>query len=132
MSLIKILLLLRSLPITELLRLPKNYKDSEEVGDYLTHVVEALCVLAEKTGTTIDDKALGAIEAVLNDDEAWKAIHGVFVVLFLAKDKEFPIVACPPAVVRVAADVGFNPLIILSIVQAVIAFLRLFGKGRSE
>ncbi len=128
MSLLKILFLLRALPISELLRLPKDIKNSEEVGDYLTHVLEALCVFAEKTDTTVDNRALAAVEAVLNDDEAWKAIHGVFVVLFLAKDGYRSISVCPPAVARIAADVGFNPLIILSIIQAVVTFIRLFGK----
>ena len=126
MSLLKILLLLRSLPIAELLRLPKNYKDAEEVGDYLTHVLEALCVFAEKTDTTVDDKAIEAVEAILNDDEAWKAIHSVFCVLFLAKAGED--IACPPAVVEVAEKAGFSPLIIISIVQAVVTFIRLFGR----
>ncbi|MCP4900037.1 MAG: hypothetical protein GY906_23965 [bacterium] len=125
MNLLKILLLLRSLPIGDLLKFPKDLKNSEEVGSWLGTVLDALDVLSDLTDTEIDDKIVDSIAAVLNDDEAWKSIHSIFVVLFLAKD-DVVNVECPAAVTRVANKAGFNPLIIISIVQAVIAFLRLF------
>ena len=127
---IKLLLLLRSLPIAELFRLPKDIKDADEVGDYLGDVLEALEILSDLTDANFDDKVVDAISAVLNDEEAWKAIHEVFVVLFLAKEDDYVNVACPPAVQHIAEEFGFNPILIISIVQGIITLLRLFAKEK--
>ena len=128
MSIVKLLILIRSLPIKELLDFPV-LRDSVDTRRYVHAVASALSVFAEKTATKFDDEVVLAVQSVVDNVEAWNALHGIFITLLLDEQYdagEAP--GCPDCVRELSERVGFNPMIILTIIQAIVTLLKFCKK----
>ena len=129
MSLFKWLLLLRKLDIQELLAYPRDITMSGDCRRWVRALLYSADVLADLTEMEFDDEVVETIRSVVDNDAAWDAIHGLFVSVVTSDDPYYGDV--PPTDVEVVATkYGFNPAIIMLIIQAVSLLLKLFQSRR--
>lgn len=128
MNLLKWLLLLRRLDLQELLAYPKDVTNSPDCRRWVLALLGAADVLTDLTDMEFDDEIVSTIQSVVDNDVAWDAIHGLLVSV-VANDSVKADV--PPAVVKtIAARYGFNPAIIMIIIQAISMLLQLIRSRR--
>jgi len=121
MVLFKLLALLRTLRLNDLLSYPSDLRDSEEVRTWVSAVVDALAAFTDLTETEVDDEIADAIAQVVDNDVAWSALHTLLISMIFDN--------VDPTNANVLQDVcnttGFNPMLILAIIQMIRAILSL-------
>lgn len=139
MNWFKLLALLRKLPFGDLLDYPKDITDSAACRKWVLAVLDSLEIVAELTDMDVDDEIVETIQGVINNAAAWDFIHSTFVrIVNYNASRYFASFKDSEDVVRLldselsdALDVrsevrGFNPMIIMVIIQAVVLLLKLF------
>lgn len=122
MKWLRLLALLRKMPIKELLNYPKDITDSAACRKWVLAVLESLEVVAELTDMEVDDEVIKTVQGVVNNETTWDLIHGLFV-SFISGDDHYN----EELAMQERADVhGFNPMFIMVIIQAVALLLKLF------
>jgi len=114
--------LIRRLPIDELLDFPNDIEGSEAVRSWCAAVLDAADVFADLTGTEIDDKVVLALDSILDDDEAWAAIHGLLVKLVGKK------MSIASEATEISKKIGLDPAIIMLIIQVLRMLLELYQR----
>ncbi len=126
----KLLALLRKLRVKELLAFPSDYSDSAACRKWVLAVVDSAGVFSALSGTKVDDEAVSAVRSVIANDVAWDSIHSLF--LSVVSDEKPETWCSTPNRFSVSEKEirGFNPAIIMIIIQAVSLLLRLFRNRR--
>jgi len=124
MSFVELLLLLRKVPIRDLLNYPDDLRDEVDVRRWLVAVCEAGDILAELTDTTIDDAVIDAFRSVVSDAQAFSVIYTIILDIFYTDDKMDLV-----KIGKAADAVGIAPALIIAIVQLVVMILK-FIKDR--
>ena len=141
MSFLQLIALFRRLDVRALLAFPDDIADGDAVRAWLTALLGAGEVLAEQTGTEVDDEIVVALAEILADDEAWETIHGLVVDIVTTdavvqyEDGSYGSIVGEVDLdgVEEAADIsGFSPTLILAIVQAVGILLNYFWQDTEE
>ena len=130
MNLFKWLLLLRKLNLQDLLAYPKDITDSDDCRRLVRALLDAGDVLTDLTDVQFDDEIVANIDSIVQNDTAWDAFHGLFVSV-VTEDK--PVVIPPNAssnVATIATKYGFNPAIIMLIIQAISMLLQFIRSRR--
>ena len=130
MNLLKWLLLLRRLDLQELLAYPKDITKSGDCRRWVLALLDAADVLADLTSVKFDDEIVATIDSVVENDAAWDAIHGLFVSVVTSDDPIKENIASV-AVSTVAAKYGFNPAILMVIIQAISMLLQFIRSRRN-
>lgn len=127
-NLLKWLFLLRKLNLQELLAYPKDITNSSDCRRWVLALLDAADVLADLTSVKFDDKIVETIDSVIQNDVAWDAIHGLLVNVVT----ETPGVdmAVTDEVDDVATKYGFNPAILMVIIQAISMLLQFIRSRR--
>lgn len=129
MSWLQLLLLIRRLPIRELLAYPTDIRDQAAVRNWLVSVSAAFKVLADMTSTTIDDQLVNGLNVILADEENFTAVYTLVLMLidgFSENDKEFQ-----ERLTYAAGVYKFNPMLIIGIVQLVVTLLKFIRERRN-
>ena len=129
MNLLKWLLLLRKLDVQELLAYPKDITMSGECRRWVRALLNAADVLTDLTEVKFDDEIVNTLDSIVENNEAWEAIHGLFVSV-VAEDAPVTEDVLLSGVETTAVRYGFNPAIIMLIIQAVSLLLKLFRSRR--
>lgn len=118
-----------------------NYRDGVALRSWLTSATEIIEKAAKYTSNTLDDQCAALLRTILMSDEVFAAFHVMLVNLLTDDDTGQAVLACPcpcpdgecPEDVRLFAEkAGFNPLIILSIVQAVITVIKIIKDLKTD
>lgn len=125
MSFLKLLRLLVKLNLRRLFDLPA-VQDSAETREWCRALADAGDVLADLTVIEADDQAVAALRAIVDSDAAWEKIHQ----LLLAFVGERPPVVGDDRVNAVGAIVGFDPVLIFTIVQTLLAIWKWLKERR--
>lgn len=118
-----------------------NYRDGVALRSWLTSVAEIIEKAAKFTEIKLDDQCAALLRTILMNDDVFAAFHVMLVNLLTDDDTGQAVLACPcpcpdgecPEDVRLFAEkAGFNPLIILSIVQAVITVIKIIKDLKTD
>ena len=123
MSLIQLMMLLRRLPIGKLLAYPTDLKDAGSVRLWLVSVMEAFDVFSDMTETDIDDAIVEVMRNVIVDEEQFNSIYSIVLMLVNGLSTRHGDVLCK--VYEVEDKYGFNPAIIITIVQLIFFIIKL-------
>lgn len=117
--------------LKDLFPLP-TIEDSAGVRTWLTALVSVLKRLAAATPVVIDDEAAIVLDRIVANDDTYAAFHVLLVNIFTKAGAPGVIMACPcdedscPHDVKAFAQkAGFNPLLILGIIQAVLKVIEI-------
>jgi hypothetical protein len=127
MNLLKWLLLLRKLDLQELLAYPKDVTNSPDCRRWMLAILDAADVLTDLTSVKFDDEIIETIDSIVQNDAAWDAIHGLFVSVVAEEPEDM---AVTHEIDGIAAKYGFNPAIIMLIIQAISMLLQLIRSRR--
>jgi membrane-associated protease RseP (regulator of RpoE activity) len=129
-KILAIIPLLRKLPLSDLMNVPKDIYNSQAVRRWLQAVTDTLLILTEMTNIKTDNEFVKTVQKVFGDDQAWSVIHNL-VCDFIDIKNVFTGDETPDTVSSVyeaAEIIGTNPSLIIAIVQAIISLLSFFKK----
>jgi hypothetical protein len=138
-TIIEILALIRKLEIKKITQLP-DIENPAEVRAWLLTVLAAADLLADYTAMTLDDDLIAQAILLIQDEQSWSSLYSiisfVYDLLDGKDDDEVAKVVQSRAVLAPAEAlgkrVGMSPLLIIGIVQAAIALLRLLQQFRQN
>ncbi len=107
--------------LARLLKLP-DIQDSGDTQAWTACVLDAGGVLTELTPTDVDDEAVAALKAIVEDDEAWAAVFGFLQVL--VTDDNIVGGEAPPLVQAAGEKLDISPLLIVTIVKAIAELIK--------
>ncbi len=130
LNLFKLLALLRKLEIRKLLDFPEDLTDSKACHRWVLALVDSAGALAELSDVELDDEVVNAVRSVVENVDAWNVIHALFVSVVNDESSVNDVVSVAPSTVVDGERYGFNPMIIMAIIQAVSLLLRLLKSRR--
>ena len=140
-TIIEILALIRKLEIKKITQLP-DIENPAEVRAWLLTVLAAADLLADYTAMTLDDDLVAQAILLIQDEQSWASLYSIISFVYdlldgkdddddeTAKVIQSRDVLSPAEVL--GKRVGMSPLLIIGIVQAAIALLRLLQQFRQN
>jgi len=124
--------------LKDLFPLP-TIEDSAGVRTWLTALVSVLKRVAVATPITIDDEAAEVLDRIVANDDTYAAFHVLLVNVFTRAGVPAALAACPcddencPHDVKAFAEkAGFNPLLVLTIIQIAIKVIDIIRNLRDN
>lgn len=109
--------------LARLLKLP-DIQDSGDTQAWTACVLDAGGVLAELTPNDVDDEAVAALKAIVEDDEAWAAVFG-FIQVFVRDGDDIVFSGEPSPLIQAAAEKAkVSPMLILTIIKAIAELIK--------
>lgn len=124
--------------LRDLFPLP-TIEDSAGVRTWLTALVSVFKRMAAATPVTIDDEAAEVLDRIVANDDTYAAFHVLLVNIFTKAGTPEVLMACPcddgncPHDVKAFAEkAGFNPLLVLGIIQAVLKVIEIIKNLKGD
>lgn len=126
--------------LKDLIPLP-NIHDGLAMRVWLRALVVVLKKVVEMTPIRLDDEAVALLDRVVSSDDTYAAFHALLVNLLTRDEAGAAVMACPcpcpdgqcPEDIRLFAEkAGFNPLLVLGIIQAVLKVIEIIKDLRTD